>query len=93
MQLYEKLESMPLKDKSEQRAFKRMLFSSACEVEFDEEGRILIPQPLVDYAQLRNDAAILGLGQKIEIWAKHRWLVYEKKQRTAFSRHAAELEI
>ena len=82
--LREKLELAPLKDKSEQRAFKRMLFASACAVEFDEEGRILIPQPLVDYAQLKNNVAIIGMGQKIEIWAKHLWLNYEKKEQIVF---------
>ena len=65
-----KLESQPLKNKSAQRAFKRMLFASACEVSFDDEGRILMPQQLVDYAKLKKDVAIIGMGQKIEIWAK-----------------------
>ncbi len=89
----EKLEAMPLKNKSEQRAFKRMLFASAGEVEFDDEGRILIPQALAAYANLRREAAILGLGEKIEIWAKHRWAQYERKEKGSFQRYASQLEI
>lgn len=89
----EKLETMPLKNKSEQRAFKRMLFASAGEVEFDDEGRILIPQHLASYADLKREAAILGVGEKIEIWAKQRWTHYEAKQRSAFQRYASQLEI
>ena len=88
-----KLETMSLKNKSEQRAFKRMLFASAGEVEFDDEGRILIPQHLAAYADLKREAAIIGVGEKIEIWAKHRWTQYEKKQRSAFQRYASHLEI
>ena len=89
----EKLESMALKDRSAHRAFKRMLFASASEVEFDDEGRILVPQPLAAYAGLKREAAIIGLGEKIEIWARHRWVQYEKKQRGAFARYASQLEI
>jgi MraZ protein len=89
----EKLDSMALKDKSAHRAFKRMLFASASEVEFDDEGRILVPQPLAMYADLKREAAVIGLGEKIEIWAKHRWIQYEKKQRGAFARYASQLEI
>ena len=89
----EKLESMALKNKAEQRAFKRMLYASAGEVEFDDEGRILIPQPLADYADLKREAAILGLGEKIEIWAKQRWMQYERKERRSFQRYASQLEI
>lgn len=88
-----KLESQPLKNKSAQRAFKRMLFASACEVSFDEEGRILVPQTLVDYAKLKKDVAVIGLGQKIEVWSKNVWAVYERKHSGTFSRHAADLDI
>ena len=91
--LDKKLESMPLRNKIEQRALKRLLFSSASEVQLDEEGRILIPQSLVYYAQLRREVAIIGLGEKAEIWAKHLWEKYQKKQRTTLDRHAAQLEL
>ncbi len=93
IKLNQKLESVPIKDKSGQRAFKRMLFASACDVEFDEEGRILIPQHLVEYSQLKKEVAIVGLGEKIEVWAKHVWSLYQKKQATAFTKHASDLEI
>ena len=92
-QLKSRLETMSLKNKMEQRAFKRMLYSSASEVELDEEGRILIDQSLVDYAQLKREAAIIGLGEKIEIWSKEKWEAYRRRQKSAFSRHADELEI
>lgn len=91
--LKEKLETYSLKNKMDQRAFKRMLFSSACDVTFDEEGRILIPQHLVEYAKLKKDVAVIGLGGKIEIWSKNLWQKYEKKQKTTFERHASQLEL
>ena len=50
------------------RAFKRFLFGSAAEVEFDRQGRILIPAHLREFAQLKKEACIVGTGPIIEIW-------------------------
>ena len=61
------------------RAFKRFLFGSAAEVEFDRQGRILIPGTLRDYAQLKKDVTILGTGDKIEIWAQEAYEEYAAK--------------
>lgn len=93
LKLNEKLEGMQLKNKRQYHTFKRILFSSACEVELDEEGRILIPQWLRDYAKLKRDVAIIGVGEKIEIWAKHLWVQYEKKGKNVFKKHSSHFEI
>lgn len=61
------------------RAFKRFLFGSAAEVEFDRQGRILIPGTLREYAQLKKDVTILGTGDKIEIWAQEAYEEYAAK--------------
>ncbi len=61
------------------RAFKRFLFGSAAEVEFDRQGRILIPGTLREYAQLKKDVTILGTGDKIEIWAQKAYEEYAAK--------------
>lgn len=61
------------------RAFKRFLFGSAAEVEFDRQGRILIPGTLREYAHLKKDVTILGTGDKIEIWAQEAYEEYAAK--------------
>lgn len=91
--LGEKLDHLPLKNKSEERAFKRLLLSAACEVSADGQGRILIPQMLKDFADIRRDTVILGVLQHVEIWAKERWSVYHKKARGSFERVATHLEL
>lgn len=37
-------------------------------MECDKQGRILIPQHLRTFAQLKKDAVIVGTGPIIEIW-------------------------
>jgi MraZ protein len=61
------------------RAFKRFVFGSASEVEFDKQGRILIPSTLRAYAGLKKDVTVLGTGEKIEIWSKEAYEEYAAK--------------
>lgn len=54
-------------------SLRRWLFSGASEITTDKQGRILIPQPLRDYADLNKDVVIIGAGKKAEIWERDRW--------------------
>ena len=51
----------------------RYIFGSAYEVEPDKQGRVLIPQPLREYARLQTDIVIVGLEGRAEIWDKALW--------------------
>ena len=56
------------------RNLKRLIFSGMNEVTFDRQGRIKISQPLLTYAGINKDVAIVGVNNHIEIWAKERWV-------------------
>lgn len=55
------------------RKFSRAFFSSMIEVGFDNQGRILIPSNLKEYARINTDVIIVGNGFYIEIWNKEIW--------------------
>lgn len=55
------------------RKFSRAFFSSMTEVGFDNQGRILIPSNLKEYARINTDVIIVGNGFYIEIWEKEIW--------------------
>ena len=55
------------------RAFKRFLFGSAAELEFDKQGRILLPQVLREFAGLEKEVVMVGVANRVEIWSKERW--------------------
>lgn len=51
----------------------RVLFASACEVEADKQGRILIPANLRESAGLQKDVVVIGVMNRAEIWDAERW--------------------
>jgi MraZ protein len=50
------------------RNFHRFFISGAMEVILDKQGRILIPQHLRNYADLKKEIVLAGVGRKFEIW-------------------------
>lgn len=55
------------------RALRRLLFSGAVEVQIDKQGRLLIPSHLREYAQLNDQALMVGMETFIEIWQPAQW--------------------
>ncbi|MDD6155223.1 MAG: division/cell wall cluster transcriptional repressor MraZ [Eubacteriales bacterium] len=68
----EKIEVLPQSDPAV-RAFIRHFCANATECDIDKQGRLLIPQELVDYAGIKKDLVTMGAMRKIEIWAKEVW--------------------
>ena len=55
------------------RRLQRLLIGHATEVELDTNGRILLPPPLREFAQLDKRIALTGQGNKFEIWDEQTW--------------------
>ena len=55
------------------------MLGGAVEAEIDSQGRILIPEFLRQHAAIKNNAVMVGLYDKIEVWAKERWEEYRAK--------------
>lgn len=47
----------------------RKLVSEAQEIQLDSNGRMLLPQALLDKVGIKQDALFVGMEQTIEIWA------------------------
>ena len=71
--LEEKLRALPLTN-TNARKFTRFMLGGAAECEVDRQGRILLPANLRDFAHLTKDVALVGVGERIEIWDKETWM-------------------
>jgi MraZ protein len=89
--LEEKLKSLPT-TKKDARAFARFFFSGATEVEIDKQGRINLPQGLIQHASLVKECVVVGVSSKIEIWAKEAWDTYFDEAKDSFNEIAENIE-
>jgi MraZ protein len=67
-----KLQELPEFDKKTRRT-KQMLRGYAADVEVDAQGRILLPQKHREFAGLSKQVAVLGQGNKFELWDEDAW--------------------
>jgi len=55
------------------RRLQRLLIGHATEVELDGAGRILLPPPLREFAELDKRVVLIGQGNKFELWNETNW--------------------
>ena len=68
--LVEKIGAMP---SLKSNRIKHFLYDGAFEVEFDTQGRILVPPSLREYAGFDCEVHIVGMHTNIEIWDSAKW--------------------
>lgn len=88
--LAEKLVGLPLAQ-ANSRAFSRLMLSGAMDVELDNQGRILIPDYLRKYADLKKQVVVTGLYNRIEVWDQDNWDKYKQKTENSSEEIAEKL--
>lgn len=89
--LVAKIEELPLTKKGA-RSFSRMMLSGAREVTLDKQGRMNIPNVLLEYASLEKECVILGVGDKLEIWNKGKWQNLFEETKDDFVNQVEQME-
>ena len=56
------------------KRFQRLMLGYATDLELDGNGRMLLPQPLREYASLDKKLVLVGQGNKLELWSEDLWL-------------------
>jgi len=77
-QIAQKLASLPI-SQSNARGFARLMLAGAMDCKIDSQGRILIPEYLRKYAEMKKNIIVAGLYNRLEIWAKDKWQAYKQK--------------
>ena len=55
------------------RRTKQMMRGYASDCQLDNQGRILLPKELREYAGITRQAVVLGQGNKFEMWDEESW--------------------
>ena len=59
--------------RSKMRKLNRVLFATAFNTKIDGQGRIAIPAPLREHAEIVDDVVVAGTNISFEIWNKVHW--------------------
>lgn len=73
-----KLADLPV-GQADTRGMSRFLLAGAVETEVDGAGRILIPDFLKDFADLKSRVVLAGVSDRIEIWNEKTWEEYKRR--------------
>ena len=66
--------------KGKHRNFIRSIVRYANYVKYDSQGRIQIPEALLNYANIKKNITVIGVIKKIELWDKKILDKYEKNK-------------
>jgi MraZ protein len=88
--LADQLRQAPVTSK-QARDYLRVFLSGASDESVDKQGRVTIPPMLRGYAGLDRDVAVIGAGQRVEIWDAAAWENYLAEQEQAFAEQAEEV--
>ena len=82
LELANKLSKLPI-SQANTRAFSRLMLAGAMDVDFDNQGRIMVPEYLRKFAGLTKKAVVAGLYDRLEVWDEKKWnrykIITEKK--------------
>ena len=94
-ELAEKLSKLPIMQ-GDARVISRHFFSGAYDARLDKLGRVVLPQSLREYAGLGDEAMVIGVHTRIEIWSQENWQSAQsiaEEQSATFAEHLVSLGI
>ncbi len=59
------------------RSLVRLILSSAEPLSAESDGHVAIPQGLMDFAGLAEQALLIGQGDYLEVWSPEAWTIQE----------------
>lgn len=74
-EIAQKFANLPI-SQAKARAFARHMLAGAVQVEFDNQGRITLPDYLRQFAAIKKTTVIAGLFDRLEIWDENVWEKY-----------------
>ena len=84
--LTQQLESLSF-TRGDARRLQRAIYAGAFEAELDRQGRVLVPASLREFAGIRQEVAVVGTNDHLELWDQEAWA----QERQALDSQIAEI--
>jgi MraZ protein len=69
--------------------FDQLNFAQACRVEWDKQGRILVPDKVLRKSELDREVTLIGMRDHLEIWNRAQW----EQQEIELERRRSEIAV
>ena len=89
-EIAKKFASLPM-SQAKARAFSRHILAGAMDLDFDNQGRITLPEYLRNFSALNKKIIIAGLYNHLEIWDESAWESYKSNSEKNSNLIAEEL--
>jgi len=60
----------------ESRLFMHYVVADVAEIEIDRASRVLVPRKLREHADIGEDAVLVGMYDRLEVWGSETWVVH-----------------
>lgn len=78
---------------AERDAFATSILGGSVQIAFDGEGRVMLPQELLDTAKITDLATFVGKGETFEIWNPKQFAEYAERARALAKNARATLQL
>ncbi len=89
--LADRLEHSPARE-ADVRIFKRLYFAQTEKAAVSDDGRVTVPDRLVQFAGLRQEVVLVGIDDHFELWDAAKWRTYTQQKSAAARAAMAERE-
>jgi len=78
---------------SKGRQIRRFVFAGASAEALDGQGRVKLPQSLLEFAGITKDVTIIGVHDHLEVWDRASWVDYRQRMEEGADASADELTV
>lgn len=64
---------------SERSAFSTSLLADSHQLSFDTEGRVILPQKLIEFANIKERVSFVGMGETFQMWDPDKYSEFQNK--------------
>lgn len=66
------------------RRIQRLFFGAAHKTTLDGSGRVVLPEKLRKHASLSKEVAMVGVGDRAEVWDSEKWTAFEAESMESY---------
>ena len=64
---------------TERSAFSTSLLADSYQLSFDTEGRVILPNKLIEFASIENRVSFIGMGETFQMWDPDKYSEFQNK--------------